>query len=82
MNKEFEEFRIVNLTGLDKENKAFNASLGTYHDLRKILDKSFLDDKVNEKIIEDIIQTLTLFEDREMIRQRLQKYSDILQHSN
>lgn len=77
LNKEFEEFRIVNLTGLDKENKAFNASLGTYHDLRKILDKSFLDDKVNEKIIEDIIQTLTLFEDREMIRQRLQKYSDI-----
>ncbi|EHJ52063.1 type II CRISPR RNA-guided endonuclease Cas9 [Streptococcus macacae] len=77
LNKEFEEFRIVNLTGLDKENKAFNSSLGTYHDLRKILDKSFLDDKVNEKIIEDIIQTLTLFEDREMIRQRLQKYSDI-----
>lgn len=77
LNKEFEEFRIVNLTGLDKENKAFNSSLGTYHDLRKILDKSFLDDKANEKTIEDIIQTLTLFEDREMIRQRLQKYSDI-----
>ena len=35
LNKEFEEFRIVNLTGLDKENKAFNASLGTYHDLRR-----------------------------------------------
>lgn len=77
LNKEFEEFRIVNLTGLDKENKSFNASLGTYHDLRKILDKSFLDNKENEQIIEDIIQTLTLFEDREMIRQRLQKYSDI-----
>lgn len=77
LDKEFDEFRIVDLTGLDKENKAFNASLGTYHDLRKILDKSFLDDKANEKTIEDIIQTLTLFEDREMIRQRLQKYSDI-----
>nr|WNH14506.1 type II CRISPR RNA-guided endonuclease Cas9 [Streptococcus anginosus] len=77
LNKEFEEFRIVNLTGLDKENKVFNSSLGTYHDLRKILDKSFLDNKENEQIIEDIIQTLTLFEDREMIRQRLQKYSDI-----
>lgn len=77
LNKEFEEFRIVNLTGLDKENKVFNSSLGTYHDLRKILNKSFLDNKENEQIIEDIIQTLTLFEDREMIRQRLQKYSDI-----
>lgn len=75
---EFEEFRIVDLTGLDKENKAFNTSLGTYHDLLKILDKDFLDDKANQGIIEDIIQTLTLFEDREMIRQRLQKYSDIL----
>lgn len=77
LGKEFDEFRIVDLTGLDKENKVFNSSLGTYHDLRKILDKSFLDNKENEQIIEDIIQTLTLFEDREMIRQRLQKYSDI-----
>lgn len=77
LNKEFPEYRIQDLIGLDKENKSFNASLGTYHDLKKILDKSFLDDKTNETIIEDIIQTLTLFEDRDMIRQRLQKYSDI-----
>ncbi|MGO4970253.1 type II CRISPR RNA-guided endonuclease Cas9 [Streptococcus alactolyticus] len=77
LNKEFPEYRIKDLIGLDKENKTFNASLGTYHDLKKILDKSFLDDKVNEEIIEDIIKTLTLFEDREMIQQRLQKYSDI-----
>lgn len=77
LNKEFPEYRIKDLIGLDKENKSFNASLGTYHDLKKILDKSFLDDKVNEEIIEDIIKTLTLFEDREMIQQRLQKYSDI-----
>src|SRR5699024_1607989 len=77
LNKEFPEYRIKDLIGLDKENKSFNASLGTYYDLKKILDKSFLDDKVNEEIIEDIIKTLTLFEDREMIQQRLQKYSDI-----
>ncbi|MCY7171738.1 type II CRISPR RNA-guided endonuclease Cas9 [Streptococcus gallolyticus subsp. gallolyticus] len=65
------------LEGIDKESKYLNASLGTYHDLQKILDKSFLDDELNEKIIEDIIQILTVFEDKEMIRHRLQKYSDI-----
>ena len=31
---------IYDMYRKDKENKAFNASLGTYHDLRKILDKS------------------------------------------
>ncbi|HHK5602911.1 type II CRISPR RNA-guided endonuclease Cas9 [Streptococcus mutans] len=78
LEKEFDEFRIVDLTGLDKENKAFNASYGTYHDLRKILDKDFLDNLKNEKILEDIVLTLTLFEDREMIRKRLENYSDLL----
>lgn len=78
LEKEFDEFRIVDLTGLDKENKAFNASYGTYHDLRKILDKDFLDNSKNEKILEDIVLTLTLFEDREMIRKRLENYSDLL----
>lgn len=52
LDKEFPEYRIQDLVGLDKENKSFNASLGTYHDLKKILDKSFLDDKVNEEVIE------------------------------
>ena len=67
------------LVGIDQESKYLNASLGTYHDLQKqnILDKSFLDNELNEKIIEDIIQTLTLFEDKEMKLHRLQKYDDI-----
>ncbi|MDO3398226.1 CRISPR-associated endonuclease Cas9 REC1/REC2 domain-containing protein, partial [Nocardioides sp. SOB44] len=60
------------------ENKVFNASYGTYHDLCKILDKDFLDNSKNEKILEDIVLTLTLFEDREMIRKRLENYSDLL----
>lgn len=64
------------LVGIDEEVKYLNASLGTYHDLKKILE-SFMDDEINEKIIEDIVQTLTLFEDIEMKRQRLQKYDDI-----
>lgn len=40
--------------------------------IEKILDKAFLDDKVNEEVIEDIIKTLTLFEDKDMIHERLQ----------
>ncbi|MFD0844893.1 type II CRISPR RNA-guided endonuclease Cas9 [Streptococcus saliviloxodontae] len=74
LSREFDEFRIVDITGLDKENKSFNASLSTYHDLKKILDKEFLDNPDNETILEDIVQTLTLFEDREMIKKRLEKY--------
>ncbi|HEM4855906.1 TPA: type II CRISPR RNA-guided endonuclease Cas9, partial [Streptococcus suis] len=78
LGKEFDEFRIVDLLGLDKENKSFNASLGTYHDLKKIVSKDFLDNSENEDILENVVLTLTLFEDREMIRKRLEKYKDIL----
>ena len=78
LSKEFDEFRIVDLMGLDKENKSFNASIGTYHDLIKIVSKDFLDNPENEDILEDIVLTLTLFEDREMIRKRLEKHNDVL----
>lgn len=78
LDKEFDEFRIVDLTGLDKENKAFNASLGTYHDLRSILGQEFLDNPLHQTVLEDIILTLTLFEDREMLRKRLAVHSDYL----
>lgn len=78
LDKEFSEYRIQDLIGLDRENKSFNASLGTYHDLKKILDKEFLDDKTNQDVIEDIVLTLTLFEDKDMVHERLQKYDDVL----
>ncbi|HEM5129359.1 TPA: type II CRISPR RNA-guided endonuclease Cas9, partial [Streptococcus suis] len=66
----------VELKGLEEQ---FNASLPTYHDLLKILrDKAFIDAEENQEILEDIVLTLTLFEDREMIRKRLEKYKDIL----
>ncbi|WP_156010052.1 type II CRISPR RNA-guided endonuclease Cas9 [Streptococcus ruminantium] len=78
LDKEFEEFRVVDIMGLDSEKQEFNASLETYHDLRKIFDKDFLDDIANENLLEELILTLTLFEDREMIRKRLSKYSELL----
>ena len=65
----------IELKGIEKQ---FNASLSTYHDLLKIIkDKEFMDDPKNEDILENIVHTLTIFEDREMIKQRLAQYDSI-----
>ena len=65
----------IELKGIEKQ---FNASLSTYHDLLKIIkDKEFMDDAKNEEILENIVHTLTIFEDREMIRQRLAQYNSL-----
>ena len=65
----------IELKGIEKQ---FNASLSTYHDLLKIIrDKEFMDDPKNEAILENIVHTLTIFEDREMIKQRLAQYDSI-----
>lgn len=65
----------IELKGIEKQ---FNASLSTYHDLLKIIkDKEFMDDDKNEAILENIVHTLTIFEDREMIKQRLAQYASI-----
>ena len=65
----------IELKGIEKQ---FNASLSTYHDLLKIIkDKEFMDDSKNEAILENIVHTLTIFEDREMIKQRLAHYASI-----
>lgn len=69
----------IELKGIEKQ---FNSSLSTYHDLLNIInDKEFLDDSSNEAIIEEIIHTLTIFEDREMIKQRLSKFENIFDKS-
>lgn len=65
----------IELKGIEKQ---FNASLSTYHDLLKIIkDKEFMDDARNEAILENIVHTLTIFEDREMIKQRLAQYDSL-----
>lgn len=69
----------IELKGIEKQ---FNSSLSTYHDLLNIInDKEFLDDSSNETIIEEIIHTLTIFEDREMIKQRLSKFKNLFDKS-
>ena len=65
----------IKLKGIEKQ---FNASLSTYHDLLKIIkDKEFMDNPKNGEILENIIHTLTIFEDREMIKKRLDQYNSI-----
>ena len=65
----------IELKGIEKK---FNASLSTYHDLLKIIkDKEFMDDPKNREILENIVHTLTIFEDREMIKQRLAQYDSL-----
>lgn len=65
----------IELKGIEKQ---FNASFSTYHDLLKIIkDKVFMDDAKNEAILENIVHTLTIFEDREMIKQRLAQYDSL-----
>lgn len=69
----------IELKGIEKQ---FNSSLSTYHDLLNIInEKEFLDDSSNEAIIEEIIHTLTIFEDREMIKQRLSKFDNVFDKS-
>lgn len=65
----------IELKGIEKQ---FNASLSTYHDLLKIIrDKEFMDDPKSEAILENIVHTLTIFEDREMIKKRLAHYDSL-----
>ena len=71
----FDGYDGIELKGIEKQ---FNASLSTYHDLLKIIkDKEFMDDAKNEAILENIVHTLTIFEDREMIKQRLAQYDSL-----
>lgn len=70
-----DKLKGVELKGIEER---FNATYSTYHDLEKILGKEFLDDIDNREIIENIIHTLTIFEDRTMIEKKLVVYCDTL----
>ena len=75
-DKEYPDFHITKVMGLDRKKPQFNSSYATYHDLKKIVSQEYLDNPENAEEIEDIIQTLTLFEDREIIREKLSEYKD------
>lgn len=77
----FNKIRCLDSVTISGVEDKFNASLGTYHDLLKIIDKKFLDDVQNQEILEDIVLTLTLFEDEKMIAKRLSKYESLFDKS-
>lgn len=69
----------ITISGVEDK---FNASLGTYHDLLNIIkNQKILDDEQNQDSLEDIVLTLTLFEDEKMIAKRLSKYESIFDPS-
>lgn len=73
-----DEYQIESPTvhGLEK---SFNASFSTYHDLCKISGlKELLDNPDNEEMFEEIVKTITLFEDRKMIENQLSNYEHSL----
>ncbi len=58
---------------------AFNSSFTTYHDLQKVgVTQEILDDPLNAEMLEEIIKILTVFEDKRMINERLQEFSNVL----
>lgn len=72
-------FRISDIKGVDK---AFNANLATYNDFVKMgISKELLDNPENEAMFEDISLALTIFEDRDILKKRLDKYKGILGES-
>ena len=75
-DKEYPDFHITKVMGLDRKKPEFNSSYATYHDLKKIVSQEYLDNPENVDAIEDIIHTLTLFEDREIIREKLSAYKN------
>lgn len=70
------EYLIENPT-IEGIEKSFNASFSTYHDLVKIgVDGDDLVNPDNTRMFEDIIKILTIFEDRQMIRKKLEVYKE------
>ncbi|EAG7719820.1 type II CRISPR RNA-guided endonuclease Cas9, partial [Listeria monocytogenes] len=58
---------------------SFNASYATYHDLLKVgMKQEILDNPLNTEMLEDIVKILTVFEDKRMIKEQLQQFSDVL----
>ncbi|MDR0978349.1 MAG: type II CRISPR RNA-guided endonuclease Cas9 [Lachnospiraceae bacterium] len=76
--KEFEKFikdnnyvlKIENTSGYQNEN-GFASSLTSYNDMAKIFGEDFVEK--NQDKIEDVIKAITLFTERKILKQRIQK---------
>ncbi len=72
------EFNIETPKVLTVENK-FNSSFGTYQDLIKVgIPNTVLDDPKSKDTLEKIVEILTVFEDRKMIRKQLEQFENLI----
>lgn len=57
----------------------FNASYSIYHDLLRVgIEREILDNSLHMEMLEEIVKILTVFEDKRMIKEQLQQFSDVL----
>lgn len=84
VKKEMLEAFLKNEYGIENPKvegieKSFNACLGTYHDLIKLgIRPELFEQPEHEQQFEQIVKILTVFEDRKMRREQLEKFSNIL----
>lgn len=69
-----DQLKIREITGFQKEDE-FASNMKPYIDFKKIFGK--VDDS-NKEIIEEIIEWITIFEDKEILQRKLKKYSNII----
>ena len=71
---------VSEISGIEK---SFNAHYGTYHDLKNKIGvpKEILDNPDNEDMLEELVKVLTIFEDRQMIREQLKNFSSSLDNA-
>jgi len=53
------------------DNKKFNSGLTTYHDFKKIFSDEFLNDPKNLNQLEKLVEWLTVFEDKQILKLKL-----------
>lgn len=66
-NSYYKNPSIIGLT--DKEK--FNSSLSTYLDFKKIFGEEFVNDKNNQAQLEELVEWLTIFEDKKILKLKL-----------
>jgi len=68
-------YRVLEIKGIEK---TFKAKFSAYHELLNIIqDRDFMDAEENQEILEKVIHSLTVFNDREIIVDSLSKYSSV-----
>lgn len=63
-------YRNPILIGLSQKDK-FNSSLTSYLDMKKVFGSSFIENRENSKQIEELIEWLTIFEDKQILKEKL-----------